>query len=102
MMREATGAAAKMWGKGMVGFGEWHYRHPSGREGDFFELGFSPRKAALTVYVSGGLDSHAALLAKLGKHTTGKGCLYLGRLGDVDRTVLATLLQRGVAALRRG
>ncbi len=89
-MRAATGAQPKMWGSSIVGFGDYHYTYASGREGDWFILGFSPRKSALTLYASGGWDTET--LKKLGKHTVGKGCLYIKRLSDVDATVLKALL----------
>lgn len=97
MMRKATGEAPKMWGASMVGFGTWHYTYDSGREGDMFLVGFSPRKTALTLYIVRGYENHGDLLAKLGKFTTGKSCLYLKHLDDVDRGVLAQLVARGVA-----
>jgi len=102
LMAEATGERPRMWGSSMVGFGDYHYRYASGREGDWFLAGFSPRKANLTVYLSGGIDSHRELLAGLGPHTTGVGCLYLKRLGDVDTDVLAEIVRRDVAQLRAG
>ena len=100
MMTEITGAPARMWGPSIVGFGTYHYRYASGREGDFFETGFSPRKRALTLYVMAGFSAYEALLARLGKHGTGKSCLYLKRLEDVDRDVLRELLARSVAFIR--
>jgi hypothetical protein len=100
MMTKATGAAPKMWGSSIVGFGDWHYKYESGREGDFFLVGFSPRKAALTIYINGGYEKHGELLAKLGKHALGKSCLYVKALADVDRKVLATLVDRGVKDLK--
>ena len=100
MMTEITGAPARMWGPSIVGFGTYRYRYASGREGDFFETGFSPRKRALTLYVMAGFSAYEALLARLGKHGTGKSCLYLKRLEDVDRDVLRELLARSVAFIR--
>jgi hypothetical protein len=99
LMRRATGARAEMWGPSIVGFGHFHYRYGSGREGDWFLAGFSPRKQDLTVYVVGGLRD-AALLAKLGRHKASTGCLYLRALAEVDLTVLETLVTRSAAALR--
>ena len=96
MMQAATGAPPQMWGGSIVGFGSYHYTYASGREGDWFVTGFAPRKQNLTLYLVGGLESHAELLAKLGKHKTGKGCLYINRLADVDRDVLAELLAAAV------
>jgi hypothetical protein len=100
IMKEATGASAKMWGPSMVGYGKYHYKYASGREGDWFMVGFSPRKQALTVYLMGGLDKHQALLRKLGKHSRGAGCLYIKRLEHVDMKVLETLIHQSVSALR--
>jgi hypothetical protein len=101
MMREATRAEPKMWGPAIVGFGDHHYRYASGREGDWFMVGFSPRKGDLSIYLTAGLDHFAPLLAKLGKHKRGKGCLYVRRLADVDTAVLRELVDGSVAALRR-
>ena len=100
-MAEITGAPARMWGPSIVGFGSYHYRYPSGREGDFMETGFSPRKRALTIYVMAGFSEHEALLARLGKHTTGKSCLYIKRLADIDQSALRELIDSSVAFLRR-
>jgi hypothetical protein len=92
LMRAATGAEPVMWGSSIVGFGSVHYRYASGREGDWFSVGFSPRKKSLTLYLSDGVDRHAEQLQRLGTHSTGKGCLYITRLADVDREVLAELI----------
>ncbi len=101
MMRRATNAAPRMWGPSIVGFGTYHYRYASGRAGDWFLAGFSPRKNDLTLYVMGGTSRHAALLRKLGAHKTGKACLYIKRLADVDRNVLQQLIRESVKAARR-
>lgn len=85
-----------MWGPSIVGFGEYHYKYESGREGDFLITGFSPRKSALTIYIMPGFTRHAALMGKLGKHRTGKSCLYINRLDDVDLEVLEELVSRSV------
>ena len=100
LMAEITGAEGVMWGSSIVGFGNYHYRYASGREGGFFEAGFSPRKRALTIYVMAGFAEYDDLLARLGKHTTGKSCLYVKRLADVDLDVLRELLTRSVAFIR--
>jgi hypothetical protein len=92
MMQKANKDEPKMWGDSIVGFGEYHYVGKSGREGDWFMTGFSPRKQALTLYALGHWDPHAELLAKLGKYSLGKGCLYIKRLSDVDMSVLNTLI----------
>ena len=100
IMAEATGASAQMWGTSIVGFGTYHYRYASGREGDFMEVGFSPRKRALTLYIMAGFSEYGDLLAKLGKHTTGKSCLYIKRLADVDQNVLREMVERSVRHIR--
>lgn len=100
MMREATGARAKMWGASIVGFGEYHYKYASGREGDFMITGFSPRKQALTLYVIPGFRHFEALMGKLGKYKTGKSCLYIRRLSDVDEQVLKRLITASVKYMR--
>lgn len=97
VMTRATGAPAKMWGASMVGFGDHHYSYDSGREGDTFVVGFSPRKANLTVYLMDGFDAYGDLLGRLGKHSTGKACLYIKRLSDVDPDVLQELVARSFA-----
>ena len=92
LIREVTGEEPKMWGPSIIGFGNYHYKGKSGREGDWFPVGFSPRKAALTLYLGGGFDEQGDLLAKLGKHSIGKGCLYVKRLSDVDMGVVRELV----------
>ncbi len=96
MMQQATKAKPKMWGAGMVGFGNYHYKYASGREGDWFLTGFSPRKHALTVYIVAGFTQYDALLNKLGKYKTGKSCLYVKRLDDIDVPVLEELIKASV------
>lgn len=100
-MTRITKAPPKMWGASIVGFGTYHYTYASGREGDWPICGFSPRKAALTLYVMGGFERYDALMAKLGTFKTGKACLYLKRLSDVDAKVLASLVTESVAYMRR-
>ena len=100
IMAEITGSTGVMWGSSIVGFGTYHYRYASGREGDFLETGFSPRKRALTLYVMAGFSEYEDLLGRLGKHTTGKSCLYVKRLADIDLDVLRDLLDRSVAYIR--
>jgi hypothetical protein len=100
MMQSATGQKAKMWGPSIVGFGSYHYKYESGREGDMPLVGFSPRKAATVLYGVTGCSDSEVLLAKLGKHTTGKGCLYVKNLAGVDRQVLEALVIKSVAAKR--
>ena len=100
LMRNITGEEPKMWGAAMVGFGSYHYKYASGREGDYFVSGFSPRKQALTIYIMSGFRSHASLLKKLGKHKTAKSCLYIKKLEDIDMRVLEQLITRSVKHMR--
>ena len=100
IMQEATGAAPRMWGDSIVGFGHYHYKYASGREGDWFLAGFSPRKQNLTLYIMAGFDNYEALLGKLGKHTTGKSCLYVKRLADLDMPALKRLVAESVAHMQ--
>jgi len=100
LMQTATGEEPKMWGASIVGFGSYQYTYESGREGDMPLVGFSPRKAATVLYGLKGFSDAEALLAKLGKHTTGKGCLYIKKLADVDQKVLEALVVKSVAAIR--
>lgn len=96
LMKRVTGEEPKMWGPSIVGFGSYHYAYESGREGDWFVAGFSPRKQALTLYIMSGFAEHDSLLEKLGKHTTGRSCLYVKKLADVDIEVLEELVRRSV------
>ena len=100
LMEEVTGEPAQMWGTAIVGFGTYHYRYASGREGDFMLVGFSPRKRALTLYIMAGFSEYDALLTQLGKHTIGKSCLYIKRLADVDQAVLRDIVERSVRYIR--
>jgi hypothetical protein len=100
IMQRATGAPPKMWGTSIVGFGQYHYRYASGREGDWMLTGFSPRKRELSVYIMAGFDRYEELMSRLGKHRTGISCLYVRRLADVDLEVLEELVRRSVAWLR--
>jgi len=101
LMTGITGSQARMWGSSIVGFGEYHYVYESGREGDWFACGFSPRKTALTLYIMSGFREHDALMKKLGKYKTGKSCLYLKSLDDIDRDVLRQLVARSVEYIRQ-
>ena len=100
LMQTATGEKPKMWGASIVGFGSLHYAYESGREGDMPVLGFSPRKSATVLYGINRSEDSEALRAKLGKHTSGAGCIYIKKLADVDREVLKTLFLKSVAAKR--
>jgi len=101
MMRKATGTRAAMWGPSIVGYGRYHYRYESGREGDFMLTGFSPRKQALTVYIIPGFKPFESLMKKLGKYKTGKSCLYIKRLSEVDERVLERLIAESVKYMRK-
>ncbi len=100
LMQKASGEKPKMWGPSIVGFGSYHYKYESGREGDTPVIAFSPRKAATVLYGAIGFDGAEKLLEKLGKHTTGKGCLYIKKLTDVDQQVLEGMLGKALAAKR--
>jgi hypothetical protein len=100
LMQGATGEKPKMWGPSIIGFGSYHYKYETGREGDMPVVGFSPRKAAIVLYGMRGASDSTALLAKLGKHT-GNSCLYIKKLADVDEKVLKTLVVKSVAATRK-
>lgn len=101
LMAKITGNRAKMWGAAIVGYGKYHYKYESGREGDFFLTGFSPRKQALSIYIVSGFSIHPELMEKLGKYKTGKSCLYVKKLDDIDRSVLAQLIEESVAYMRK-
>lgn len=96
MMKQVTGEEAVMWGASIVGFGSYHYKYASGRENDWFLVGFSPRKQNLTLYIMSGFDHYDALLSDLGKYKTGKSCLYINKLEDVDEGVLRELIKQSV------
>lgn len=100
IMENATGAKPKMWGSSIVGFGSRHLKYESGRELDWMEIGFSPRKANLTLYLTNGENLDTDLLANLGKHKLGKGCLYVKRLSDVNEEVLEELIKKSVENIR--
>lgn len=99
MMKEITGREAEMWGDSIVGFGHVHYKYESGREGDWFAVGFSPRKQNLTLYMTMGFSRFEELLGKLGKHKTGKSCLYIQKLSDINQDVLREMITLSSAEL---
>ena len=101
LMERLSGEPATLWGATIVGFGTYHYVYESGREGDTPRLGFSPRASELVLYISGGFPLHQALMERLGKHRTGKSCLYIKRLSDVDMDVLETLCAESLDHLKR-
>lgn len=100
LMEAATGEPPKMWGPSIVGYGTYHYVYASGREGDWMLTGFSPRKTALTVYLMAGVERQTELLAKLGKYKTGKSCLYIKRLSDINLDVLREMIGVSVEQMR--
>ena len=96
LMEQVTGKPPVMWGAAIVGFGSYHYRYASGREGDAPMVGFASRKGDISIYLSCDTEARAALLAKLGRHKMGKGCLYVRRLADVDLSVLEALIRESI------
>ena len=100
MMREITGHEPAMWGPSIVGFDTYHYRYASGQEGEWPVVGFSPRKRSLTLYIMSGFDQYKTLLSKLGKYKTGKSCLYINKLADVDQETLRELVRQSVEYVR--
>lgn len=101
MMKRVTGEKPKMWGPSIVGFGKYHYKYDSGHEGEMCMAGFSPRAAAMVLYILPGFDGYAGLMAKLGKYRTGKSCLYINRFEDIDLNVLEQLVALSVEHMRR-
>ena len=96
LFREVTGFQPVMWGEAIVGYGRYHYRYKSGREGDFLATGFAPRKSALSIYIMPGYADFGNILNRLGKHKIGKSCLYVNKLADIDQDVLAELIRAGL------
>ena len=96
IMQAITKQEAKMWGTAIVGFGTYHYVYASGREGDWMQVGFSPRKNALTLYIMSGFSNYSELMEKLGKYKTGKSCLYIKKLEDIDLKILKKLIRESV------
>ena len=101
LMKKITGEAPKMWGASIVGFGNYHYKYDSGREGEWFVAGFSPRKQNLTLYIMSGFSRYEELLAKLGKHKTGKSCLHINKLEDVNLDVLQEMIENSVENVKK-
>ena len=99
IMKDVTGEEPKMWGNSIVGFGRYHYKYESGREGESMITGFSPRKGDLTLYIMGGFEPVSDLMARLGKHKIGKSCLYLKKLADVDAGVLRKIVEKSVKGM---
>ncbi len=99
LMKDVTGEEPKMWGSSIVGFGRYHYKYESGREGDYMITGFSPRKGDLTLYIMNGFEPVSDLMTRLGKHKTGKSCLYIKKLADVDLGVLRKIVEKSVKGM---
>ncbi|QDI74735.1 MULTISPECIES: DUF1801 domain-containing protein [Leisingera] len=99
LFRRVTGYRPQMWGPSLVGYGRYHFRYASGREGDFLATGFSPRKARHSIYIMPGYQDYGAILSRLGKHKLGKSCLYVNKLADIDLEVLAELIRTGLKDL---
>ena len=102
LMEKVTGDKGSMWGTSIVGFGSYHYKYASGKEGDWMSTGFSSRKQALTIYIMAGFKRYESLISKLGKYKTGKSCLYVKSLDDIDREVLKELIHESVTHLKKG
>lgn len=100
MMEQVTGEKPTMWGDSIIGFGNYHYRYGSGREGDWFLTGFSPRKQNLTLYIMSGFQEYDELLVRLGKHKTGKACLYINKVADIDLPTLKELVRQSAEHIR--
>lgn len=100
LFKKITGKQPVMWGPAVIGFGTYHYKYDSGREGDFLCTGFSPRKTALSIYIMPGYQDFGAILARLGKHKIGKSCLYINKLADVDMAVLEELIREGLVRMK--
>ena len=101
LFQEITGWQPRLWGPSIIGYGQYHYRYATGREGDFLATGFSPRKANLSIYIMPGYQEYGAILSRLGKHKTGKSCLYVNKLADIDMAVLAELIRARLDDLAR-
>ena len=100
IMKKVTKEEPKMWGSSIVGFGTYHYKYASGREGDWMRVGFSPRKTSLSLYLTMDVEQFEELLSQLGKYKTGKGCLYINKLEDVDEKVLTKLIRESYKSMK--
>ena len=101
IMKEITGESPKMWGESIIGFGDYHYKYATGREGDWMIIGFSPRKQNLTLYLTYGFEENTDLISRLGKHKLGKACLYIKRIDDVDVNILKQLIERSYKSMKK-
>ncbi|UCE14974.1 MAG: DUF1801 domain-containing protein [Candidatus Heimdallarchaeota archaeon] len=100
LMQEVTGEEPVMWGTSIIGFGSFHYKYASGREGNWFLTGFSPRKQSLSLYVMPGFKKYESLLANLGKYETGKSCIYINKLADIDKDILRELIRESTIHMK--
>lgn len=101
LMKKITGKEPRMWGSSIVGFGKYHYKYESGREGNMLTVGFSNRKQAITLYIMGGFKKHDELLSKIGPHKTGKSCFYIKKLSDMDIDILSILIGESIKAVEK-
>lgn len=101
LMKEVTSKTPRMWSSKVIGFGEYHYKYESGRKGEWFVIGFAPRKRNLTIYIMNGFSNYGSLMKELGKYKTAKSCLYIKRLEDIDLNVLRQLVKKSVAEMNR-
>ena len=101
LMQDVTGEAPTMWGDSIVGFGSYDYKYASGREGNWFLTGFAPRKQNLTLYIMSGFEAYDDLMSKLGKYKTGKSCLYIKKIEDIDMQVLSELVRQSAEHIAR-
>ena len=102
LMQDVTGQPPRMWGESIIGYGTYHYRYTSGREGDWMKIGFSPRREKLSIYLTDRTDDHADLLSQLGRHKTAVSCLYVKRLDDIDLQVLSEIIRESFAGRAMG
>lgn len=100
LMKNITGEEPKMWGASMIGFGSYHYKYESGREGDWFLTGFSPRKQNISLYIMSGFDRYDKLMNRLGKFKTGKSCLYIKQIDHIDMNILEKLIRESIAYMK--
>ena len=101
LMQTASGTKAEMWGSAIIGFGTYHYKYATGREGDWMRIALSPRKQNISIYIMDGFSKYEKLLAKLGKHKLGRSCLYINKLEDVNIKVLRTLIERSIKNMKK-
>ncbi len=101
LFQRVSGYRPVVWGDSIIGFGQYHYRYNSGREGHFLATGFAPRKARHSIYIMPGYQDYGAILSRLGKHKTGRACLYVNKLADIDLSVLEELIERGLSDLNK-